>query len=216
VGATRRTLSVDLRSAVCQINPFHFFPVSVAGLPISKQLAPLVLNPMAFDTYLTKDGRFYLPTVVWPQNIAEWSGLLRCDFNRKSIGNAIAQWNAQELEDAAADRGMLGSICRSTKEWLSHPQGNLLSETPLIEIIKIGDSEPELPPLKNKKRPLSGIKVASCTHVIAGMTVGRTLAEQGAQVLHMASPDFDFDAMYIDTSPGARSAWIDLKQLCGA
>ncbi len=77
----------------------------------------------------------------------------KMDFTKKGIGNAIARWNADELEDDAADRGMLGSICRSPQEWLSHPQGSLLGENPLIEIIKIGDSEPELPPLKNKKRP---------------------------------------------------------------
>jgi hypothetical protein len=48
---------------------------------------------------------------------------------------------------------MIGSICRSPGEWLSHPQGALLAKTPLIEIEKIGESDPELPTLKDKKRP---------------------------------------------------------------
>ncbi len=107
---------------------------------------------------------------------------------------------------------MIGSICRSPEEWLSHPQGAILAETPLIEIIRIGDSAPELPPLKNEKRPLSGFKVASFTHVIAGMVVGRTMAEQGAQVLHMARPEYDYDALYTDTSVGTRSTWMDLTR----
>jgi hypothetical protein len=48
----------------------------------------------------------------------------------------------------------------------------MLAETPLIEIVKIGDSEPELPALTDDARPLSGLKVASYTHVIAGMVLG--------------------------------------------
>jgi CoA-transferase family III len=107
---------------------------------------------------------------------------------------------------------MIGSICRSPDEWLSHPQGAMLAETPLIEIVKIGDSEPELPALTDDARPLSGLKVASFTHVIAGMVVGRTLAEQGAQVLHMARPEYDYDALYEDTSVRTRSTWMDLTR----
>ena len=100
--------------------------------------------------------------------------------------DAIARWDAQELEDAAAARGMIGSICRTPEEWLAHEQGKLLSEVPLVEIIKIGESKPELPPLRDDQRPLSGIKAAQFTHVIAGQVVGRTMAEQGAQILHLA------------------------------
>ena len=60
-------------------------------------------------------------------------------------------------------------------------------------------------------RPLSGIKVAANTHVIAGQVVGRTMAEQGAQVLHFASPEFEYDALWVDTAPGFRSTRMDLK-----
>src|SRR5262245_8082388 len=211
-GGPSQDLSVDLRSAVSQINPLYLFKPTVAGYPYQTLFATPSFNPMAFGIFLTKDNRWYLPTAPYPQTLPDWLGLLRCDFNPRGVGNAIAQWNAQDLENAAAERGMLGSICRSPKEWLSHPQGAILAETPMIEIEKIGDSKPELPPLKDKNRPLSGLKVASLTHIIAGMVVGRTLAEQGAQVLPLARPEYEFDALYEDTSVGMRSTWCDLTQ----
>ena len=91
-------------------------------------------------------------------------------------------------------------------------QGKVLERTPLIEIVKIGDSEPEIPALTDPSRPLSGIKVAAFTHVIAGPTCPRTLAEQGAEVLHMARPEYEYDALLQDTHLGFRSTWIDLEQ----
>ena len=211
-GGPGQDLSVDLRNAVCHINPLAFFHPTIGGYPYQTLFAAPSFNPISFGIYPTKDGKWYLPTAAYPHAIPDWIGLLRCEFNAKGVGNAIARWDAQELEDAAAERGMIGSICRSPEEWLSHPQGAILAETPLIEIVKIGESEPELPPLKDKTRPLSGLKVASFTHVIAGMVVGRTLAEQGTQVLHMARPEYDYDALYEDTSVGTRSTWIDLTR----
>src|SRR5215813_5970715 len=153
-GGPSQDLSVDLRNAVCHINPLAFFKPTVAGYPYQTLFATPSFNPMAFGIFPTKDGRWYLPTAPYPQTLPDWLGLLRCDFNPRGVGNAIAKWNAQELEDAAAERGMLGTICRSPEEWLSHPQGAILAETPMIEIEKIGDSKPELPPLKDKNRPL--------------------------------------------------------------
>ena len=210
-GGGDQDLSVDLRAAVAHINPLVAFEPLLGGYGYQLLFADPRLNPISFGIYLTKDGRWYLPTGAYPAAIPPWMGLLGCDFTAKAVGEAIAQWDAQDLEDEAAARGMIGSICRTPEEWLEHPQGALLAETPLIEINKIGDSEPELTPLRNAQRPLSGIKIASFTHVIAGQVVGRTMAEQGAEVLHLARPaDYEYDALWADTAVGFRSAWMEL------
>jgi crotonobetainyl-CoA:carnitine CoA-transferase CaiB-like acyl-CoA transferase len=211
-GGAAQDLSVDLRNAVCHTHPFVAFHPTVGGYPYQMLFADPRVNPMLFGMFPTKDGRWYLPTAAYPHMVPDWLGLLGCSLNERSVTEAIAQWNAQELEDAAADRGMIGSICRTPEEWLAHEQGGLLARTPMIEIVKIGDSEPEMPKALVPDRPLSGVRVASFTHVIAGQVVGRTLAEQGAEILHLTRPEFEYDVGWIDTTPGFRSAWMDLTK----
>jgi hypothetical protein len=122
----------------------------------------------------------------------------------------VAKWNSFELEDVIAERGLGGAVARTHEEWLAHPQGQAIADMPVVEIIKIGDSKPE--PFKGAARPLSDVKVVDCTHVIAGPTRAKTLAAQGAEVLHITCPSRPrlppFD---IDTSHGKLSAFLDLK-----
>ena len=210
-GGPAQDLSVDLRKAVAHINPLFNFTPTVGGYPYhSPLMSPS--NALAFSIYPTKDDRWYLPTAIYPRMWFDWANLLKGGLEPASVASAISQWNALALENAAADRGMIGAMCRTPEEWYAHPQGALLAQTPLIEIIKIGDSDPELPPLTNPKRPLSGIKVASLTHVIAGPVTSRTLAEQGAQVLDLANPALEIGALVEDTHIGFRSTFMDLKQ----
>jgi crotonobetainyl-CoA:carnitine CoA-transferase CaiB-like acyl-CoA transferase len=210
-GGPAQDLSVDLRKAVAHINPLFLFRPTAGGYPLhSPLLTPS--NAMAFNIYPTRDDRWYLPTAVYPRMWLDWAGLLESGLDARSISHAISQWNALDLESAAAERGMIGAMCRTPEEWHAHPQGEILAQTPLIEIVKIGDSEPELPPLTNAKRPLSGIKVASFTHVIAGPVTSRTLAEQGAQVLDLANPALEVGLLVQDTHVGFRSTFMDLRQ----
>ena len=56
-----------------------------------------------------------------------------------------------------------------------------MAAKPIVEIIKIGYSEPE--PLPDGDRPLSGIRALDLTRILAGPIAARTLAEHGADVL---------------------------------
>lgn len=211
-GGESQDLSVDLRRAVVHINPLAHFKPTVGGYPYQPYFIDPKLNPLGFNMFPTKDGRWYLPTAAYPLAVPPWMELLKADLNQDAMAAAIAQWNALDLENAAAERGMVGAMVRTPEEWYQHPQGNLLAQTPLIEIIKLGDSAPELPPLVDPSRPLSGVKVAAFTHVIAGPNTARTLAEQGAEVLHMARPAYEYDALLEDLHLGFRSTWMDLHQ----
>ena len=90
----------------------------------------------------------------------------------------------------------------------------MLASQPVIGLTRIGDAPPrELGP---SQRPFGGVRVLSFTHAVAGPTVGRVLAEQGAEVLGATRPnDFEHDWVYFEANIGSRSAWMDLTKDTG-
>jgi crotonobetainyl-CoA:carnitine CoA-transferase CaiB-like acyl-CoA transferase len=203
-------LTLDLRKAIHGINPLYKFTPTVNGYPY--QAPYMIGNPMAFDLYRTKDGRFFLPTGAYPRLLAGMCTFLRCSPDKDSIAKAVSQWDGMELDEAAADKGLVFALVRTPEEWAAHPQGMQLAEKPLVEVVKIGDSDPE--PFTPAARPLSGLRVLSATHVIAGNVMSRTLAEHGAEVLQIAHPEeFEHEAFMLDPCAGFTSnAWLDLNQ----
>src|SRR5690606_17134129 len=104
-----------------------------------------------------------------------------------------------------AANNAVAALHRTRDEWLAHPQGQYLAGTPLIELVKVGEAPPREFP-SQATRPLSGLRVISCTHVIAGTTAARTLAEYGADVLHIArDQSFEHEGLVIDVNVGMRS-----------
>ena len=143
--------------------------------------------------------------------------LLNCDDDASAIAKAVASWDAQALEDALAERGVCGAKLRSADEWRVHPQGVALAQVPLVEILRLGDAPPERLPGpragEHGARPLSGVRVLDLTRVLAGPTCARTLAEHGADVLHVRSPKLpSIEPFVIDTNPGKRSCYLDLDR----
>ena len=66
------------------------------------------------------------------------------------------------------------------------------------------------------ERPLSGVRALDLTRVLAGPTSGRVLAENGADVLHIAAPHLPYQTeILMDTGHGKRCAWIDLREPAG-
>lgn len=202
-------LSLDLRKAIHGINPMLKFMPTINGYPY--QFPYALGNPMKFDLYRTKDGRWFLPTGAYPHMLHGWCSFLRCPPQADAIRDAIATWDSKELDAAGTEKNLIFAEVRSPEEWLAHPQGQQLDKSPVVEIIKIGESDPE--PFGPATRPLGGVRVMSATHVIAGNVMSRTLAEQGADVLHIAHPqEFEHEAFYTDPCVGFRSAWLDLKK----
>ncbi len=165
------------------------------------------------DFYRTKDGRliFVLRGTLFVDSLLRALSLLGCAYERELMAAAISKWDGLALEDAMAERRAVCTMVRSREEWLSHPQGALLAGLPPVSIEKIGDSEPE--PFAAAARPLSDVRVVDFTHVLAGPVTSRTLAEQGADVLHIcAQHQPDPTRLNIDTGPGKRSALIDVDK----
>jgi crotonobetainyl-CoA:carnitine CoA-transferase CaiB-like acyl-CoA transferase len=167
--------------------------------------------------FKTRDDRrvYLLRPSVYPKHLARLLEFLGCVANKTElIADAVSQWEAGPLEEALAERKLVGVYARTREEWASHPQGKWLHTRPAINIRKIDDSAPEpFRPMNGAGRPLTGIRILDMAHVLAGPVTSRVLAEQGADVLHISSPHHsdNFHAV-MDTSFGKRSAYINLDR----
>jgi hypothetical protein len=85
------------------------------------------------------------------------------------------------------DEGGAIAVVRTADEWRAHPVGRRLAAKPVVEMTKIGDSDPVVLP-KGGELPLTGLRVLDNTHVIGGPITTRTLAEFGAEICTFRIP----------------------------
>jgi crotonobetainyl-CoA:carnitine CoA-transferase CaiB-like acyl-CoA transferase len=206
-GGPAQHLELDLRQAVHCINPGAFWQPTLNG---ERAPHPLVVdNPFLITPYRTADGRWVMASGVLPHLAAKWCRFLDVPPDPARVAQAIAGWDAHELEDAATASGLPVCVVRSPDEWLAHEQGAHLADHAVIGLERIGDA-----PVRDfgpADRPFDGIRVLSFTHAVAGPTVGRTLAEHGADVLCATRPnDYEHEFIYAEANVGSRSTYIDL------
>lgn len=211
-GGPAQDLELDLRQAVHSINPGAFWHPTLNGEPPPHPL--LFDNPFTVIPYRTADARWVMASGVYPHQVATWCRFLDVPPDVAKVARAIASWGAFELEEAASAQGLPICVVRSRDEWGAHEQGALLAAQPVIALERIGDA-----PVRDfgqAARPFDGIRVLSFTHAVAGPTVGRTLAEQGADVLCATRPnDYEHDFIYAEANVGSRSAYLDLDKSPG-
>jgi crotonobetainyl-CoA:carnitine CoA-transferase CaiB-like acyl-CoA transferase len=161
----------------------------------------------------TRDGRHVVALNIYPKGEARALNFLRCSASPESVNNAILKWRADELEDAAAEAGLVLAKVRTLEEFRNEPQyTEVLSRMPLISVEKIGESDP-IPFKKDAKTPLDGIRAFGMGHVIAGAGIGRDLAWHGADVLNVWRPDDpEHDAFFLDVQVGMRSTILDTSK----
>ncbi len=162
----------------------------------------------------TRDGRWFLAHFGLPNMKARVLGVLGCEPTPDSVRNAVAKWDALDLENAIDQARACGAMVRSNSEWLDHSHGQVLQSKPLVEITKIADSDPI--PFPKGDRPLSGIRTLDLTRILAGPIQARTLAEHGSDVMMVTAEQLpQIDEHVIDTSHGKRSCFTDLKTTQG-
>ncbi|HSI00825.1 MAG TPA: CoA transferase [Reyranella sp.] len=175
---------------------------------------PVSWDPLA-GHYPTRDGRVMFLHTNHPHHR---EGALRIsgakEATREALAAAVGQWNGLEIEAAIAAGGCVGGLVRSREEWNAHPHGIAVAGLPLLDILKIGEAPAR--PLPQSGRPLGGVRVLDLTRVLAGPTSGRVLAENGAEVLHIAAQHLPYQTeILMDTGHGKRCAWIDLRDAAG-
>jgi hypothetical protein len=205
-GGPAAEVTVDMRHAAIEFRSERYF--SVEGRP------PPALWDKIAGTYRCGDGRWVRIHTNFPHHRDGILELLKCDYAREAVQEALDGWTAEAFETAAGAVGMIAAMMRSKAEWLAHPQGQAVASLPLISIEKIGEAAPE--PLPPAARPLDSLRVLDLTRIIAGPVCGRALAAHGAEVLYVTGPHLPAIApLVIDTGRGKRSTQIDLREPAG-
>jgi crotonobetainyl-CoA:carnitine CoA-transferase CaiB-like acyl-CoA transferase len=198
-------VSVDMRHAAAEFRSERY-------LRVEGQPPPELWDDLA-GAYRCRDERWARIHTNFPHHRAGILALLRCAPNRAAVAYALAEWDAQAFEDAAAEAGMIAAMERTFDEWDAHPQGRAVATLPTLTLTltRIGDALPESFS-RDPDRPLAGVRVLDLTRVIAGPVCGRVLALHGAEVLNVSAAHLpSIEPAVIDTGRGKHSTFIDLR-----
>jgi len=211
-GGAVQNVTTSVKNAVHQHHGIAFMRQNGRELAFTDYGTPGgVDSPMSGEFYPTRDGRFVKIELYYPRLRDAMFKVLKCAPTQRAVEAAIMQWDAEALEKAIRDESGAIGVVRTAKEWLAHPVGRRLAGKPVVEVEKIGESDP-IPMPKGGEKPLSGMRVLDCTHVIGGPITGRTLAEFGADVLHISKPNYpDHMNWRLETDIGKRAAYCDFN-----
>lgn len=212
-GGSPQNILTDVRDAVHQHHGIVFMRQNGRRLPFTDYGTQVgVDSPMSAQFYPTRDGRFVKLELFYPRLRDAVFKVLKCIPTQRAVEAAIMQWDAEALERAIREESGAIGVVRSAQEWWAHPVGYRLSKKPVVEVEKIGDGPPMGFSAKRLK-PFTDIRVLDCTHVIGGPMTGRTLAEFGADVLHLSKPNYpDHMNWRLETDIGKRAAYCDFNE----
>jgi len=200
-----QTFKVNVTDAAISLKSVFYLSQRGYPIPFSDPVYPTI------NFFETRDGRFIFTNGGYPALRDGLLKLLSCSHDTESIARAVKQFDAQTLEDVIAEKALCGVIARTKEEWQNHPEGQVLLQTPVVEIVKIADSPPQ--PIPPGTRLFSKLRALDLTHALAGPVCTRYLAELGGQVLRIMGPGRPvLPPFLIDTGHGKLSAFLDLKQ----
>lgn len=201
-GLPEQQVEVDVVDASTALLGFVFQSVD-GGPGLDRVFSPFTdLFATADDRWIHLHGGF--------SHLADGTAqLLGCAEDRDAIAAAVARWDAEELEAALAERGLCGAVVRTHEQWAAHPQGRAVEALPAVRLRRLGPAGTTPPPPAD--RPLTDLRVLDLTRVLAGPTIGRTLAGHGADVLRVDGTSLPtIEPFALDTGRGKRRALCDL------
>jgi crotonobetainyl-CoA:carnitine CoA-transferase CaiB-like acyl-CoA transferase len=165
--------------------------------------------------YRAKDGRYVWIVGLYPHLRDGLLEYFQCATSRHAIQAAVEKKTAQEIEDELAALHLPAGMMRSPEEWLQHPQGKISAAESMVVIEHTGQQHKRKLG-KARCRPLERVRVLELTHLVAGPTIGRLLAEQGAEVIKVQPPTGDWVLpLWLDVSWGKKNISLDVKSVRG-
>ncbi|KAF2680297.1 CoA-transferase family III [Lentithecium fluviatile CBS 122367] len=135
----------------------------------------------------------------------------------KIIEEHVKQYTVDELEEMNWKIKQAGVTCLKWEDFKSTQHGQELSQQPPWKVDTLESDTPPVPfPFKTSRAPqpqiLSGIRVLELCRVIAGPAMGRGLAEYGAEVIKVTSPNLsDVPFFQVDGNLGKHTTDLDLR-----
>jgi crotonobetainyl-CoA:carnitine CoA-transferase CaiB-like acyl-CoA transferase len=180
----------------------------------------------ATNIYRTKDRKFFhLHGSMNPNPTLESIGLPMDRPELTTWDDAIQPFieklstiESSEMQRLAADvYKQAGVIAETVDSFRASEHGKANSHVGLFELFPVENPSHKpswwpSTPQTSAARPLAGLKVVDLTRVIAAPAVTRGLAELGASVMRVTSPNLvDFSALHVDLSWGKWQCSVDLK-----
>ena len=136
------------------------------------------------------------------------------------IQKVVSQFDSATLDELMNEQyRQAGTIAWTSEEYFSSGHGKQSGQIGLYEISKDSNSSqpaawwPESESFPSSpKRPLAGLKVVDLTRIIAAPAIGRGLAEMGASVMRITSPQItDLSQLHQDLNWGKWNCRLHLK-----
>ncbi|KAI9307182.1 putative L-carnitine dehydratase [Cunninghamella echinulata] len=178
--------------------------------------------------YETKDGKYYnLYGSMQPQIIQKAIGMPLLEENLDHFSKLTfdeiwplyqekcLKYTAEELDHLSNDiNGQAGVICYTSDEFKETEQYKATAHANLFETHFINDGTPaqwwDNQGDGTIERPLKGLKVLDLTRIVAAPVITRTLAEYGASVIRITSPNLpDLNIVHPDTNNGKWCVELD-------
>jgi hypothetical protein len=183
---------------------------------------------LATNIYKTKDGRFFHlhgsmnpePTLTAIGQPLEGQEGDTYDSVVDRIQGVVSQWDSKDIDHTMNEKyRQAGTIAWTSEEYFASEHGQESGKVGLYEIVKDAASNqpaswwPESEHLPSSpKRPLAGLRVVDLTRVIASPAIGRGLAEMGASVMRITSPQItDMSVLHQDLNWGKWNCRLHLK-----
>jgi hypothetical protein len=178
---------------------------AVNGVPRHRE------RPELTTDYATRDGRFIRFQANYlhlKENIVRAIGV---GEDIDAIRAAIAERDADDIEQQIVDGGGTVAASRTVEEWYEHPQGKAVAAEPLADIT-LGDAVVDTW-RPTPTRPLAGVRVLDMTRILAGPMGTRFLAGFGAEVLRLDPPGYEEPGGSSggELTQGKRCARLDLR-----